>query len=115
MRLHPYDAPTNVARFVSLARAGKLDGLTFHRVVAERLIQGASPAANEYAGWGAFSRDEIWRTNRRGTVGLSTRGRDSGDGQVYVNIGDNFEFDHNFTVWGEVIAGMSVVTGSSTP
>jgi cyclophilin family peptidyl-prolyl cis-trans isomerase len=109
IRLLPFDAPNIAARVARLARDGRLDGLTFHRVVPARLIQGLSPNANEYAGWGRFSRDELWRANRRGTVGVSTRGRDTGDAQMYVNIADNFDFDHNYTVYGEVLSGMEIV------
>lgn len=109
LRLFPDDAPTNAARFARTATAGRLDGLTIHRIVPTRFVQGTSPGANEYAGWGPFTRDELWRTNRRGTVGLSTRGRDTGDGQIYVNVGDVFELDHNYTIFAEVVSGIEVV------
>jgi cyclophilin family peptidyl-prolyl cis-trans isomerase/HEAT repeat protein len=109
VRLFPDDAPTNAARFARLAREGRLDGLTFHRVVAPRFVQGLSPAANEYAGWGAFSRDELALPNRRGAVGLSTRGRDTGDGQIFIDVGDVFELDHNYTILGEVVSGMEIL------
>jgi cyclophilin family peptidyl-prolyl cis-trans isomerase len=42
-------------------------------------------------------------------VGLSTRGRDTGDAQIYINLVDNFRLDHDYTVWGEVTDGMDVV------
>ena len=74
------------------------------------VVQGGSPGANEYMGDARFSRDEIGRENRRGTVGLSTRGRDTGDGtQVYFNLVDNVRLDHDYTVWGEVMSGMDAV------
>ena len=48
-------------------------------------------------------RDEISRlSNRRGTVGLSTRGRDTGDAQFYVNLVDNPRLDFDYTVFGHV-------------
>jgi cyclophilin family peptidyl-prolyl cis-trans isomerase/HEAT repeat protein len=110
VRLYPFDAPTNVARFVRMARGGWFNGLTFHRVVPNFVIQGGSPGANEYAGDGPFTRDELGlRSNLRGTVGLSTRGRDTGDGQPYLNLVDNIRLDHDYTVWGEVTDGMEVV------
>ena len=110
IRLYPFDAPTNVARFVRMARSGWFNGLTFHRVVPNFVVQGGSPGANEYVGDGPFTRDELGlRSNLRGTVGLSTRGRDTGDGQVYLNLVDNIRLDHDYTVWGEVIDGMEVV------
>jgi cyclophilin family peptidyl-prolyl cis-trans isomerase len=108
--LRPFDAPTNTARFARQARDGYLNGLTFHRVAPNFVIQGGSPHANEYAGDGPFSRDELTiDANWRGTVGLSTRGRDTGDGQIFVNLIDNVRLDHDYTVFGEVVRGMDVV------
>jgi cyclophilin family peptidyl-prolyl cis-trans isomerase/HEAT repeat protein len=110
LRLRPWLAPTNAARFARLARAGFYDGLTFHRVAANFVVQGGSPHANEYAGDGPFSRDELGIDgNWRGTVGLSTRGRDTGDAQLYINIIDNIRLDHDYTVFAEVVQGMDVV------
>ena len=110
LRLFPFEAPTNVARFARLARAGYFDGLTFHRVVPGFVVQGGSPGANEFMGDGPFARDELGlRSHVRGTVGISTRGRDTGDGQIFVNLVDNARLDHNYTIFAEVIAGMDVV------
>lgn len=109
VRLLPFVAPTNAARFARLARNGYFDGLTFHRVVPNFVIQGGSPGANEYAGDGHFTRDELGASNWRGTVGLSTRGRDTGDAQVYINTVDNVRLDHDYTIFGVVTAGMQVV------
>lgn len=109
LRLFPLDAPTNAWRFARLARAGWFDGLTFHRVVPFFVVQGGSPRANEYVGDGPFTRDEVGRENRRGTVGVSTRGRDTGDGQLYFNTVDNVRLDHDYTVFAEVVRGMDVV------
>ncbi len=110
IRLFPDVAPTNAGRFARLASEGYFDGLTFHRIAANFVIQGGSPGANEYWGDGPFSRDELdLLGNWRGTVGLSTRGRDTGDAQLYVNVIDNLRLDHDYTVYGEVVAGMDVV------
>ncbi len=110
IRLLPFTAPTNAFRLFEMTRAGTLDGLTFHRVVPNFVIQGGSPLANEYAGHGAFTRDEVGLTVQwRGTVGVSTRGRDTGDGQIYVNLVDNVRLDHDYTVLGLVTSGMDVI------
>jgi cyclophilin family peptidyl-prolyl cis-trans isomerase/HEAT repeat protein len=112
LRLFPFEAPTNVARFVRLAYDGYFDGLTFHRVVPNFVIQGGSPGANEFMGDGLFTRDELTkRSHSRGTVGISTRGRDTGDGQIFVNLVDNPRLDHNYTIIGEVVDGMDVLDG----
>ncbi len=110
LRLNPRDAPATVARVVALARAGYYNGLTWHRVVPNFVIQGGSPGANEYVGDGPFLRDELGQASHlRGTVGISTRGRDTGDAQLFVNLVDNYRLDHDYTVVGEVESGMDVI------
>lgn len=110
LRLFPFEAPTNTARFVRMARDGWFDGLTFHRVVPNFVVQGGSPGANEYMGDGPFTRDELGlRSHTRGTVGISTRGRDTGDGQIFINLVDNLRLDHDYTIIAEVTSGMEVV------
>jgi len=110
IELHPFEAPTNVARFARQARDGYFEGLTFHRVVPNFVLQGGSPGANEYVGAGPFSRDELGlRSHLRGTVGISTRGRDTGDAQLFINLVDNVRLDHNYTIIGTVVSGMDVV------
>jgi len=112
LRLLPLDAATNVARFVRLAKKGYYDGLTFHRVVPNFVIQGGSPGANEFVGDGPFTRDELTnRSHLRGTVGISTRGRDTGDAQIFVNLVDNIRLDHNYTIIADVVEGMDAVDG----
>jgi cyclophilin family peptidyl-prolyl cis-trans isomerase len=104
------EAPATIARIVRLARAHYYDGLTFHRIATGFVIQGGSPGANEYVGDGAFMRDETAvRSHLRGTLGISTRGHDTGDAQFFVNLIDNTRLDHDYTVFGEIISGMEIV------
>jgi cyclophilin family peptidyl-prolyl cis-trans isomerase/HEAT repeat protein len=110
VRLRPDEAPLNAFRFLRLAESGYYTGLTIHRIVPNFVVQGGSPAANEYSGDGPFSRDEVGLlSNLRGSVGLSTRGRDTGDAQFYVNLVDNVRLDHTYTVFGQVESGMDAV------
>ena len=110
MRLRPDEAPLNAFRFLRLAESGYYTNLTFHRVVPAFVAQGGSPPGNEFSGDGPFSRDEVGRlANLRGSIGLSTRGRDTGDAQFYVNLADNLRLDHTYTVFAQVEAGMDVV------
>jgi cyclophilin family peptidyl-prolyl cis-trans isomerase len=91
------------SRIVALVRAGYYDGLTFHRVVPNFVLQGGSPAMNEYVGTGSFMRDELGLGHHaRGSVGISTRGRDTGDAQWFINLVDNYRLDHEYTVFGVV-------------
>jgi cyclophilin family peptidyl-prolyl cis-trans isomerase len=110
LRLFPDDAPLSVNRFIGLVRSGYYDGLTIHRVVPNFVVQGGSPGANEYVGDGPFLRDEVGlRAHRRGAVGISTRGRDTGDAQFFVDLVDIPRLDHEYTVFAEVADGMSTV------
>ena len=110
MRLFTDEAPATISRFVSLARRGYYNGLTFHRVETNFVIQGGSPGANEYVGADRFMRDELaLRSHERGTLGISTRGRDTGDAQIFVNLIDNWRLDHDYTVFAKVVRGMDVV------
>jgi len=98
-------APMTVDRFLKLAVKDRYyNGLTFHRVVPNFVIQGGSPGANEYAGHKEYMRDEISALshNIRGAVGLSTRGRNTGDAQFYVNLVDNPRLDFDYTVFAHV-------------
>ena len=105
-------APVSSARFAELVGQGYYNGLTFHRVIPDLLLQGGSPGANEYSGGSRYWRDEVGRTSQtRGTVGLSTRGRDTADSQIYINLVDTPRYDHEYTIFGEVTSGMDVVDG----
>ena len=98
-------APVTVDRFLKLALTDRYyDGLTIHRVVPNFVIQGGSPGANEYSGHKEYMRDEIGLRNSRGTVGLSTRGRNTADAQFYINLVDNSRLDQNYTVFANVIS-----------
>lgn len=110
LALFTAEAPATVLRFAALAESGYYDGLTFHRVVPNFVIQGGSPGANEYVGDGSSMRDEVglW-PHVRGTVGISTRGRDTGDAQIFINLVDNPRFDHEYTVFAQVLNGVDVV------
>jgi cyclophilin family peptidyl-prolyl cis-trans isomerase len=110
LRLFPDDAPITVGRFLRLVRSGYYDGLTLHRVVPNFVVQGGSPGANEYVGDGPFLRDEVGlRSHRRGAVGISTRGRNTGDAQFFIDLVDLPRLDHDYTVFAEVESGMATV------
>ena len=98
-------APIAAGHFLKLAtRDHYYDGLTFHRIVPNFIIQGGSPGANEYAGQKEYMRDEIARLNERGTVGVSIRGRNTGDAQFYINLVDNPRLDYDYTIFARVLA-----------
>ena len=102
-------APATAARFAVLARAGYYNGLTFHRIVPNFVVQGGSPGANEIMGDGPYLRDEVGLVSHdRGTIGISTRGRDTGDAQLFFNVVDNPRLDHDYTVFARIVSGLDV-------
>ena len=112
VRLRGDVAPIMAARILDLARAGYYDGFTWHRVEHDFVIQGGSPGANEYVGLSRFLVDELGGVPHvRGTVGMSTRGHDTGDAQWFVNLRDNLRLGRDYTVFAEVIDGIEVVDG----
>jgi cyclophilin family peptidyl-prolyl cis-trans isomerase len=98
----------DVARVASLAARGHYDGLTFHRVEPTFVLQGGSPGANEFMGDGPYMRDEPGVAHTRGTIGISTRGRDTGDAQIFVNLIDSPRLDHAYTVFAVIDRGLDV-------
>ncbi len=109
VRLFPDEAPATVARVLRLVREGFYDGKVFQRVEPNFVIQGGGPDANEYVGDSMFMRDELTsRTHARGTLGISARGRDTGDGQWFINLVDNPLLDHEYTIFGRIDGGQAV-------
>src|SRR5690348_1119027 len=112
VRLRGDVAPITAARIFALARSRYYDGLTWQRVEPDFVIQGGSPGANEYIGNKRYIRDELGTVPHvRGTVGMSTRGHDTGDAQWFINLRDNLRLDRDYTVFGEVVEGIDVVDG----
>jgi cyclophilin family peptidyl-prolyl cis-trans isomerase len=109
--MDPAAAPITVDRFLELVSMDHYyDGLTIHRVVPNFVIQGGGPGANEYSGHKDYMRDEIGAWNVRGTVGLSTRGRNTADAQFFINLVDNPRLDPDYTIFASVLAAdMAVV------
>jgi len=104
-------APVTIARFAELVRRGYYNGLTFHRVVPNFVVQGGSPGANEYVGASRYMRDEVGPqgVHVRGAVGISTRGGDTGDGQIFIDLVDVPRLDRDYTVFAYVTSGMEFV------
>jgi cyclophilin family peptidyl-prolyl cis-trans isomerase len=112
VRLRGDVAPIMAGRVLELVRSGYYDGLVWHRIEPDFVLQGGGLGANEYVGNPRFIRDELGTVPHvRGTVGMSTRGHDTGDGQWFVNLRDNLRLDPDYTVFGEVVDGIDIVDG----
>jgi len=112
VRLRGDVAPIMAARVLALARERYFDGRAWHRVEPDFVIQGPSAGDNEYVGHPRFMRDELGTVPHvRGTVGMSTRGHDTGDAQWFVNLKDNVRLGRDYTVFGEIVDGIAVADG----
>ncbi len=104
------DAPVHVANFVKLVEEGLYDGLIWHRVVPNFVIQGGDPEGNGWGGPGYTIPDEInRRLYDRGTVGMPKLGKDTGGCQLFITHIPTPHLDGNYTVFGQVISGMAVI------
>ena len=110
VRLRGDIAPITAARVLALVDRGKYRGGSWHRVIPDFVIQGGLAGANEYVGGSHFFRDELGNVSHlRGGVGMSTRGHDTGDGQWFIDLSDLPRLDRDYTLFGEVVAGMALV------
>ena len=110
VELLPDDAPLSVDNFVQLARRKFFDGVAFHRVVPNFVIQGGDPRGDGNGGPGYPIRCEINEVSyERGAVGMALSGKDTGGSQWFVTHSPQPHLDGGYTVFGRVAAGMEVV------
>ncbi len=101
------DAPMTVANFVSLARRGFFDGLSFMRVVPFFVIQSGDPRNDQEGGPGYTIRCEInMHPFERGAVGMALAGKDTGGSQFFITLSSQPHLDGGYTCFGRVISGM---------
>jgi cyclophilin family peptidyl-prolyl cis-trans isomerase/HEAT repeat protein len=104
------EAPLTVDNFIALARRGFFNGLTFHRVVPDFVVQGGDPRGDGEGGPGYTLRNEISeQPYLRGTVGIALDWADTGGSQFFITHSPQPHLDGRYTVFGRVIAGMDAV------
>ena len=104
------DAPLTADNFVRLARSGYYDGLTFHRVAPNYVVQGGDPRSDGEGGPGYTVRDEINQLPfLRGALGMALDWEDTGGGQFFIACSPQPQFDGRYTAFGRVVEGMDVV------
>ena len=110
IELSVLDAPQTARNFIALARKGYFNGLQFHRVVPNFVIQGGDPRGDGSGGPGHSIRDELNdRPYLRGTVGMALSGPDTGGSQFFITHSPAPHLDAKYTVFGHVVSGMDVV------
>ena len=110
LELAVLDAPQTTESFVTLARSGYYDGLTFHRVIYNYVVQGGDPRSDSEGGPGFTLRDELnQRPFLRGTVGMALDWRDTGGSQFFITHSPQPQLDGRYTVFAQVVDGMDVL------
>ncbi len=96
-------APLTCLSFLQLAGQGYFDGLTFHRVVPDFVVQTGDPRGDGWGGPGFALRDEINRRRfGRGAVGMALSGPDTGGSQFFIALSPQPHLDGGYTVFGQV-------------
>ncbi len=108
------DAPGTVANFVKLSEEGFYDGLTFHRVIPNFVIQGGCPKGTGSGGPGYHIPCELDGGNQyhdRGVLSMAHAGRNTGGSQFFIchNRQGTQHLDRKHTVFGKVVEGVEVV------
>ena len=110
MELDPKLAPKSVNHFVALARDGFYDGLTFHRVVPDFVIQGGDPEGTGRGGPGYKWDDEpVKGEYTLGAVAMANAGKNTNGSQFFICIDDcQRKLDKSYNLFGYVIDGIDV-------
>ena len=108
------DAPIAVNNFISLAKKGFYDGLTFHRVVPDFVIQGGCPIGNGAGGPGYKIKCETSGGNQyhdRGVISMAHAGKDTGGSQFFICHSRNrtYRLDGVHTCFGKVVEGLDII------
>ena len=112
------DAPKTVDNFLKLARDGFYNGVIFHRVIPDFMIQGGDPTGTGTGGPGyefANENKDSQRTFKAGTVAMANAGPDTNGSQFFINDGDSPWLKANsYTIFGETKEGIDVVKKIAT-
>ena len=108
------DAPITVQNFVDLSKKGFYDGLTFHRVIPNFVIQGGCPTGTGTGGPGYKIQCELDGGNQfhdRGVLSMAHAGRNTGGSQFFVchSRANTAHLDRNHTCFGKVVEGLEVI------
>ena len=111
IELYPDKAPLTVANFVNLAKRGFYDGLNFHRVIADFMIQGGCPEGSGPGGPGYRFEDEANNGVRheRGVLSMANAGPNTNGSQFFITHVPTPWLDGKHTVFGKVTEGLDVV------
>jgi peptidyl-prolyl cis-trans isomerase B (cyclophilin B) len=110
--LYPQHAPKTVNNFVFLAREGFYDGVSFHRVIPDFVIQGGDPTGTGRGGPGYRFEDEVRENpllHERGVISMANAGPDTNGSQFFITHSPQPHLNGRHTVFGKVVNGLDVV------
>ncbi len=107
------EMPVTAGNFKKLVEEGFYDGVIFHRVIDDFMIQGGDPTGTGSGGPGYTIKDEFTGKdldkNNRGTISMANAGPNTGGSQFFINLVDNNYLDRKHPVFGKVVEGMDIV------
>ncbi len=112
LQLFPEHAPKTVNNFVFLANQGFYDGVTFHRVISNFVIQGGDPTGTGRGGPGYDFEDEVKNNplkHERGVISMANAGPNTNGSQFFITHSPQPHLNGKHTVFGKVVRGMEVV------
>ncbi len=112
LELYPQHAPKTVNNFVFLAQEGFYDGLTFHRVISDFMIQGGDPTGTGRGGPGYRFADELEGnplTHETGVISMANAGPNTNGSQFFITHSPQPHLNGMHTVFGKVVKGQEVV------
>ena len=115
VELYPDKAPLTVANFVNLAKRGFYDGLNFHRVIPDFMVQGGCPQGRGTGGPGYKFEDETTNgvKHERGVLSMANAGPNTNGSQFFITHVATPWLDGKHTVFGKVISGLDAVDAVS--
>ena len=115
IRLMPEVAPKTVENFEGLIKKGYYDGLIFHRVIKNFMVQGGDPTGTGTGGesiWGKAFADEFSKDstfNKAGLLAMANAGPNTNGSQFFITTAKTPWLNQHHTIFGEVIAGYDIV------
>lgn len=115
--LYPHIAPNTVNNFISLANSGFYDGLTFHRIIKDFMIQGGDPNGNGSGGPGYSIKGEFTKNkfkndlkHAEGVLSMArSQNKNSGGSQFFIMTKDSPHLDGQYAAFGKIIKGIDIV------
>ena len=115
--LFPADAPNTVNNFVFLAREGFYDGVVFHRIIKDFMVQTGDPTGTGSGGPGyRFADEPVNRAYTKGIMAMANAGPNTNGSQFFIIHAGEYGLPPNYTIFGQVMEGLPVLdTIANTP